>query len=68
LLPQPPKSFIVLDLAMRQGHTVNEVNPIINIDAAELKPGGNASKFVNRTARLAPKIGLRTLGWAWSTR
>jgi uncharacterized cupin superfamily protein len=41
---------------------VNEVNPIINIDAAELKPGGNASKFVNRTARLAPKIGLRTLG------
>jgi uncharacterized cupin superfamily protein len=41
---------------------VSEQTPIIHIDAAELKTGGNGAKFANRTARLAPKIGLKTLG------
>lgn len=41
---------------------MSDQTPIINIDAADLKPGGNGAKFVSRTARLAPKIGLKTLG------
>jgi uncharacterized cupin superfamily protein len=41
---------------------VSEQTPIIRIDSADLKPGGNGAKFVNRMARLAPKIGLKTLG------
>jgi uncharacterized cupin superfamily protein len=41
---------------------MTEHNPIINIADAELKGGGNGAKFVHRSARLAPAIGLETLG------
>ena len=43
---------------------MNEQFPIVNVADAELKPGGNGAKFVNQGARLAPNIGLKTLGFS----
>jgi len=37
-------------------------SPIVDVSAEALKPAGNGSKFENRGARLAQKIGLKKLG------
>lgn len=44
---------------------MSEQTPVINVASAELKLGGNGTKFVNEGARLSPKIGLKKLGFSF---
>lgn len=54
--PPSPKNFVVLDLKLPQRHTASERNPIINIDATDLKPGGNGVKVRERDDQIGPEV------------